>query len=308
MDFQLKQVDVFAGGSFTGSPVSVVFDANGLDSQQMQQIAKWTNLFATTFVLSPSIPAASYQVRFFTPRAEVPFAGYPAIGTAHALLEASVVRANSGKLIQQCAAGLITLSIADHASAHRLVTFDLPDARLRTLGDIEVKELECALGVTVTQGYPVKMVDIGHRRVAALRGNMMNYGEQRIVAQIKSTDALSAVTPNLQRLKDLCVSLGAAGVTIFAIQENGAARGIEVRSFSTAQDMAEEPVRSHIHGAVAAYVRSCELTAVLGPIFKSEQRARGGMYGIVHVEIANTGPIRIGGKSVTRIDGCVYDQ
>jgi predicted PhzF superfamily epimerase YddE/YHI9 len=137
---------------------------------------------------------------------------------------------------------------------------------------------------------------------------MMDYGEQRIVAQPKSTSALFSLMPNLQRMKELCASLGAAGVTIFAIQEDGEAQGIEVRSFSTDQGMAEEPVRSHVHGGVAAYVRECKLTARLGPVFKSEQRARSGMYGIVHVEIANTDAIRIGGKSVTRIDGCVYDQ
>jgi PhzF family phenazine biosynthesis protein len=308
MDFQFKQIDVFAGAPFTGSPVSVVFDADGLDSEQMQQIAKWTNLFATTFVLSPSIPAASYQVRFFTPIAEVPFAGYPAIGTAHALVEAGVVRPNNGRLVQQCAAGLITLSIVDHASAHRLVAFDLPDARFWTLGDIQVKELECALGVLVTQAVPVKMVDIGHRRMTALRGNMMDCGEQRIVAQVKSTDALFSLMPNIQRMKELCASLGAVGVTIFAIQKNGAVQGIEVRSFSTVQGVVEEPLRSHVHGGVAAYVRNGKLNEILGPTFKSEQRTRSGTYGIAHVEIASTGPIRIGGKSVTRIDGCVYDQ
>ena len=69
--------DVFTDRRFGGNPLAVVPDARGLTSEQMQSIAAEFNLAETTFVLPPQVPAHTAQVRIFTPRAEVPFAGHP---------------------------------------------------------------------------------------------------------------------------------------------------------------------------------------------------------------------------------------
>ena len=89
---RFAQVDVFGLRPFAGNPVAVVLDAEGLSTQDMQAMARWTNLSETTFVLPPSHAEASYRVRIFTPRQELPFAGHPSIGTAHAVLEAGLQR------------------------------------------------------------------------------------------------------------------------------------------------------------------------------------------------------------------------
>ena len=84
--FEMKrrylQLDVFAGHPGDGNPLAVVLDAEGLDDAAMQAIAKWTRLPETTFVFPPTVPGASYRVRMFSPRREVPFAGHPSVGTA----------------------------------------------------------------------------------------------------------------------------------------------------------------------------------------------------------------------------------
>ncbi|EOY6966898.1 PhzF family phenazine biosynthesis protein, partial [Acinetobacter baumannii] len=105
-----KQVDVFTSQAFKGNPVAVIMDASTLTSEQMQAIANWTNLSETTFVLPATDSQADYQVRIFTPQSELPFAGHPTIGTAYALLEAGLIKAKEGQLVQQCAAGLVTLT------------------------------------------------------------------------------------------------------------------------------------------------------------------------------------------------------
>jgi predicted PhzF superfamily epimerase YddE/YHI9 len=105
-----KQVDVFTAERFKGNPVAVVLQAEGLTADQMQRIANWTNLSETTFVVPATDPRADYRVRIFTPSAELPFAGHPTIGTAHALIEAGMVQVRDGRLVQQCAAGLIPMS------------------------------------------------------------------------------------------------------------------------------------------------------------------------------------------------------
>lgn len=85
-----KQVDVFTRTPLQGNPVAVVLEAEGLSTAQMLALARWTNLSETTFVLKPTHPAADYKVRIFTTEKELPFAGHPTLGTAHALLEAGL--------------------------------------------------------------------------------------------------------------------------------------------------------------------------------------------------------------------------
>ena len=106
-----KQVDVFTRVPFRGNPVAVVLQGKGLATEEMQRIAAWTNLSETTFVL-PS-KSADYRLRIFTPRHELPFAGHPTIGSAHAVLEAGLVKPKAGKFRQECGAGVLELSAED---------------------------------------------------------------------------------------------------------------------------------------------------------------------------------------------------
>ena len=78
-------VDVFTDRAFGGNPLAVVLDAGGLSTAQMQAIASEFNYSETTFVLPPRDPAHDAQVRIFTVRTEIPFAGHPNVGTAFVL-------------------------------------------------------------------------------------------------------------------------------------------------------------------------------------------------------------------------------
>src|SRR4030042_2345154 len=75
-------VDVFAEEKYAGNQLAVVRNAQGLSSEQMQKIAREMNFSETTFVLSDAPRDDGYDVRIFTPAAEVPFAGHPTLGTA----------------------------------------------------------------------------------------------------------------------------------------------------------------------------------------------------------------------------------
>src|SRR5688500_19211808 len=108
MALRFKQVDVFTDRPFYGNPVAVVIGAEALGTAEMQRIAGWTNLSETTFLLKSS--KADDRLRIFTPRQELPFAGHPTIGSAHAALEAGFISKKS-HLTQECGAGLIELSV-----------------------------------------------------------------------------------------------------------------------------------------------------------------------------------------------------
>src|SRR4051795_3531061 len=105
---QFRQVDVFGSGPLTGNPVAVVHDADDLDDAQMQLFAQWTNLSETTFLLAPTTEDADYRLRIFTPGRELPFAGHPTLGSAHAWLEAGGVP-HGDAVVQECGAGLVTI-------------------------------------------------------------------------------------------------------------------------------------------------------------------------------------------------------
>ncbi|CAM3356455.1 PhzF family phenazine biosynthesis protein [Stackebrandtia soli] len=103
-------VDVFTGRAYTGNPLAVVFGAGELTPSGMQAIAAEFNLSETAFVVPTTSPEADYRVRIFTPKAELPYAGHPSIGTAVTLARRGEVE--EGELVQECGAGLLAVTVS----------------------------------------------------------------------------------------------------------------------------------------------------------------------------------------------------
>jgi len=177
-----KQVDVFTSQHYKGYPVAVVLQAEGLSDAQMQQIANWTNLSETTVVIPKTEAAANYRVRIFTPGSELPFAGHPTIGTAHALIEAGLVVPKNGVLIQECGAGLIRLDVTIDAAGERQIAFELPEPKITPLGDAEIDRLETSLGSTIVREFIPCLVDVGARWVVAQLPSAEAVLENRVAA------------------------------------------------------------------------------------------------------------------------------
>jgi PhzF family phenazine biosynthesis protein len=123
------QLDVFADRPGAGNPLAVVLDAEGLTDDAMQAIARWTRLPETTFVFPPTSGDASYRIRMFSPRREVPFAGHPSVGTAHVVLDAGLAQPRDGVLLQEGIAGTLPLRV-DGDGAARTIAVRTPRARL----------------------------------------------------------------------------------------------------------------------------------------------------------------------------------
>lgn len=151
MKLNFVTVDVFTGTQFAGNPLGVVLNAEGLSGGQMQAIAAEFNLSETTFVLPPKDPSNTAEVRIFTPRYEMPFAGHPNVGTAFALARAgtSYGRAiGSDRVTFEEKAGIVPISLQREGA---LVTgARLASPQLLTLGADVSPELiasACALSV-----------------------------------------------------------------------------------------------------------------------------------------------------------------
>lgn len=104
-----RLVDVFGTDPLTGNPLAVIADAEGLSGGEMQRMANWLDFAETTFLLPPADPAADYRVRIFTRERELPFAGHPTLGSAHAWLEAGGKPKQDGVIVQECGVGLVTI-------------------------------------------------------------------------------------------------------------------------------------------------------------------------------------------------------
>ena len=283
---RFKQVDVFTDRPFFGNPVAVLLDGDGLDAGAMQRIAAWTNLSETTFVLRPSAPAADYRVRIFTPRSELPFAGHPTIGTAHAVLEAGLVT-EKPEVRQECAAGLLRLAVEGSGRARRLAV-EAPPASLAPLRAEAVAAVEKAIGATLAAGAPGQIVSIGPRW---------------LTLRLADAAAVRALAPDLGEVSRLSRELGVTGITVFALEPSGG-HDVAVRSFAPAHGVPEDPVCGSGNAAVGAWLDHAGLRVGEGGRYVASQGRELGRDGRVSVRIdANARRVWIGGSAVTCVDG-----
>lgn len=268
-----KQVDVFTQVPLFGNPVAVVLDAEGLSDAAMQAFANWTNLSETTFVLPATEAGADYRVRIFTPKAELPFAGHPTIGTAHAVLEAGLASAKGGRLVQQCAIGLVELTVSGGA-----LSFQLPRYALREIAD------------------PEATAWIG----AAVKGSAqaVDVGPVWLVAELAEITALEGLKPDLARLATYYEANGLTGATLYAAD---ATDRVVVRSFAPADGIPEDPVCGSGNGAVAAY-RLAAGQVGDGDSYIASQGRQLGRDGHVSIRIDGA-DIHVGGSAVTCVEG-----
>ena len=282
---RFKQVDVFTQKPFFGNPVAVVLDAAELTGDQMQRIAAWTNLSETTFVLPPSSADADYRLRIFTPKQELPFAGHPTLGSAHAVIESAVAVARQNKLRQECIAGIVDLSVETTNQGQRIM-LESPEAKITALDDAKTGALAAALGVAVGLTAAALRVDVG---------------VVWLIAKLSDAETVAALKPNMERILQLSLANQASGVTIFGEINDGLSR-IHIRSFAPALGVAEDPVCGSGNACVAAYLIHYGLMREIGPAYLARQGMQVGRDGQVAVRVqGNT--IQIGGYAVTCVDG-----
>jgi len=277
--FAFQQVDVFTQVPFKGNPVAVVLDGDVVSSEQMQSIAAWTNLSETTFVCAPTDPRADYRLRIFTPRRELPFAGHPTIGSAHAALRHGLKPRAPGRLVQECGKGLVDVKI----DGERLL-LALPEPQFR--------EPTMAQVAAVADGLGVMAADIQ-------RAAIIDVGPVWFTVQLVSGAAVKALAPDMGKLAALN-PIGITGVNVFGLYPTGAGADLEVRSFAPGDGIPEDPVCGSGNGCVAALVRR---DGVLNArTYVARQGRCLGRDGRVSVQF-DDGTIWLGGHAVTCVEG-----
>jgi len=177
-------VDVFTDRAFGGNPLAVVLDAEGLSTKQMQAIATEFNYSETTFVLPPRDKAHNAEVRIFTVRHELPFAGHPNVGTAFVL--ASRAKTSPARLLFEEKAGLVPVEIS---SANGKVT----NAELTAPQPL--KRLTQVSAEVVAACLSLSAADI---RTDRHQPHIISVGLPFLAAEIASRDALRRAKPNAE--------------------------------------------------------------------------------------------------------------
>lgn len=282
------QLDVFAAEPGLGNPLGVVFGAEVLDTAAMQALAAWLGLSETTFVLPATQAGADYRLRIFTPRQELPFAGHPSIGSAHAVLERGIVTPRDGSLVQECAAGLLPLRIEDGSS--------------RTI------HVRAPRGVERPGDGSAVLASLGGVTPGELRPALIDNGPRWWCVGLADEAAVRGLSPDLQAMAAANRADGSVGVAVYARIASGGSTpaasrpsALVVRAFVPADGIPEDPVTGSANAAIAAWLHAND--ALPATRFQSSQGRELGRDGVVDIEVDTQGEVWIGGCTQTIIEG-----
>jgi PhzF family phenazine biosynthesis protein len=289
---RFKQVDVFTSQPFKGNPLAVVFNADGLDTAQMQGIARWTNLSETAFLLAPTDARADYRVRIFTTQGELPFAGHPTLGTAHAFLESGQEPRTPGRLVQECGAGLIELAQRDESgeSANATWAFAAPPAKMTPLPESQYDALRAALRSDE--------IDFDAQPCG------VDNGAPWLVVRLNSAQAVLTLDIDYDALALVAAGVGAQGLAAYGAHQADGPATFEVRCLMTGLGKGEDPVTGSANAAIAMLL--AQQNHRPGNRYTVRQGTAMGRDGCVLVDYDDAaGKIWIGGASLTVVDGTI---
>ncbi|MFI9605105.1 PhzF family phenazine biosynthesis protein [Streptomyces sp. NPDC052043] len=270
------QIDVFSFQPFRGNPVAVVLDGTDVTDDQMQALARWTNLSETTFVLPPSTDEADYGLRIFTPQGELPFAGHPTLGSAKAWLEAGGVPQHAGRIVQECAAGLVTIRHRNNALSFAAP----PRVRDGALDEAYLERITAAFGITREQVLAHQWVD---------------NGPGWAVVQLATAHEVLDLEPDLSLIPDAMV--GAIGA-----HPGGSEHRYEMRTFAPAVGVPEDPACGSMNAGVAQWLTA---SGAAPRSYRVSQGTRLGRAASIGITAEADGTVWVSGDAAVLIRGTV---
>jgi PhzF family phenazine biosynthesis protein len=282
------QLDVFADHAGGGNPLGVVIGALHWNDAAMQRFARWTGLVETTFLLPPTKPEASYRVRIFTPQREIPFAGHPTIGSAHAALETGLVPADSTGLVQECGAGLLPIHVSFDGRT-RVLSVEAPRARVLEPDALHAKLVRAILDRTPLGALPPGFIEGGRRWW---------------IAEFADEPTLRQWQPDHAAIARLAKASDSLGLCVFA---RSASHDYEVavRAFPAGVGIVEDPASGAANGLIGAWIAAGEPHGALARGYRVSQGREIGRDARIGIRIDDAGAVWVGGVTHTVIDGQV---
>jgi PhzF family phenazine biosynthesis protein len=280
-------LDVFAATLGGGNHLGVVVGAADWSVEAMQRFAQWTALVETTFLLPPTDPKASYRVRIFTPHREIPFAGHPSIGSAHAALECGLAKIHHGLLWQECAAGMLPILVEGDGAARDLL-LQAPDACIVSRGH---------------NAHPLLAAALAGSTPGVLAPALVDGGRRWWLSEVADEASLRAWRPDHAAILALAQATDSMGLCAFARAEH-ADYQLVVRAFPAGVGIVEDPASGAANGLIAAYIAETEPQGALARGYRVSQGREIGHDARLVVRIDKQA-IWTGGHSHTVIDGAL---
>jgi PhzF family phenazine biosynthesis protein len=281
------QLDVFSARIGGGNQLGVVVDAPGWSDAAMQSFAAWTDLVETTFVLPPETADASYRLRIFTPTREIPFAGHPTIGSAHAVLDCGIAKAIDGTLVQACGAGLLPIRVQGEGDA-RTLFLQSPAAHVLREDPRHEPLLDAALAGATRGALPPAFVEGGRRWW---------------IAEFADEASLRAWKPDHEAIGRLAAATDSLGVCAFA-RSTSPDYELVVRALPAGVGIVEDPASGAANGLIAAWIAHAEPSGALARGYRVSQGREIGHDAAIVIRIENE-RIWVGGRTRTIVSGRV---
>jgi trans-2,3-dihydro-3-hydroxyanthranilate isomerase len=275
-------VDVFAEKKYAGNQLAVFREAGELSENEMQQLARETNFSETTFILQDEQRDGGFDVRIFTPREEVPFAGHPTLGTAH-VIRNEILKDNSETLALNLKVGKIPVTFGQD-------------------GYCWMKQIEPEFGkphpaetIAAILGLPV--VDIDSRYPV----QEVSTGLPFFIVPLKTIAALKTAKIDRDKYFAYIKDANAKGILVFCPQAHETQNDISVRVFVDYFGVPEDPATGSGNGCLAGYLVKHRYFGKDSIDIRSEQGYEIGRPSLLLLKAKQQGTrinISVGGKAV----------
>ena len=297
-EFHFIQADVFTDRPFTGNPLAIFPEAEGLSSEEMQSIAKEMNLSETTFVLPATDLKAQFRLRIFTPASELPLAGHPVVGTCFVLAERGTLSLEEGdnRIHQECKAGVLPVDIlVKGGRVDQVVMTQSPPRFFDEYHDRKL--LADAVGLSEDQLLPED-----------LPAQVVSTAVPQLMVPARSLRHLDKIELDLVAMRKVLAATQSDCFMIFTrecIHDEGT---VHARMFAPGLGVSEDPATGSASGALGAYlVRHGLVASEPTSHVLVEQGYEMGRPSSIYVEVDSdeNGPseVRVGGKAVEIAEG-----
>ncbi len=269
--YRIYQVDSFTKEKLTGNPAGVVTNADGLTEKQMQQIARELNNSETAFILTSDSPDYDIEVRFFTPKMEVPICGHATIAAHYVYAMEKDIK--NGRIVQKTKAGILPVDIINNGDDNSMIMTQGTISISEPLADEYINEITTALGIStqdLEEKCPVCIASTGHSKVMVC---------------IRSNQQLHSLSPDMAMLTNISKKINCNGYYVFTLNY-GEDILVHGRMFAPAAGLNEDPVTGNANGPLGAYLVKYNIEQNENDdtfVFKAAQGEAIGRKGIIEV-------------------------
>ena len=232
-------VDVFAEEKYAGNQLAVIRDAQELSASEMQAIAREMHFSETSFILSDKKRQGGYDVRIFTPEAELPFAGHPTLGTAYVILQ-EIVKKQTEKIVLNLKVGQIPVTITYANGKPDVLWMRQKQPNFGKIYDARTIADTLSLDpADIDPAFPIQEVSTG---------------SPAIMVPLRTLSAVKRARTNRDKYLELVKNTEAKSILVFCPETYHRQNHLNVRVFADYYGIPEDPATGSSNGCLAAYL------------------------------------------------------